>query len=271
MRLEPDADLGVGLRKYPIPAAACRPRTESSSDADAPELCRPRSGVGRGLGCPRLDRLPAQAGGLVICLGLNYRDHANETGLAEPQTPLLFAKYRNSLIGDSSPIRLPRDTQAVDFEGELAIVIGRRGKGFPAADALDYVAGAMAFNDVSARQLQFRTSQWLPGKALDTFAPCGPELVLADELGDLQNLDVATRVNGETMQAANTASMIFTIAETVAFIAGLMTLEPGDIIATGTPAGVGYTRTPPIELEDGDRVEVEIEGIGALSNPVERD
>jgi len=126
----------------------------------------------------------------------------------------------------------------------------------------------MAFNDVSARDLQFRTSQWLAGKALDTFAPCGPELVLSDEVGDVQQLEIATRLNGEVMQSANTADMIFSIAETIAFLSQLMTLEPGDIIATGTPAGVGYTRTPSVSLRDGDVVEVEIQGIGTLRNTV---
>jgi 2-keto-4-pentenoate hydratase/2-oxohepta-3-ene-1,7-dioic acid hydratase in catechol pathway len=204
----------------------------------------------------------------IICLGLNYRAHAAETGFEPPRAPMLFAKYRNSLAGHDSAICIPAVTDAVDYEGELAVVIGRRCARVTPGDALDYVAGAMPFNDVTARDLQFRTSQWLAGKALDTFAPCGPDLVLSDEIGDLQQLEIATRLNGETMQSANTADMIFSVAETVAFLSELMTLEPGDIIATGTPAGVGYTRTPPISLRDGDIVEVEIQGVGTLRNTI---
>jgi 2-keto-4-pentenoate hydratase/2-oxohepta-3-ene-1,7-dioic acid hydratase in catechol pathway len=204
----------------------------------------------------------------IICLGLNYRDHITETGFEPPRAPMLFAKYRNSLTGHDSAIRVPAVTDAVDYEGELAVVIGRRCARVTPGDAIGYVAGAMPFNDVSARDLQFRTSQWLAGKALDTFAPCGPELVLCDEIGDLQQLDIAARLNGRTMQSANTADMTFSIGEIVAFLSELMTLEAGDIIATGTPAGVGYTRTPPVRLNDGDIVEVEIEGIGTLRNTV---
>jgi 2-keto-4-pentenoate hydratase/2-oxohepta-3-ene-1,7-dioic acid hydratase in catechol pathway len=204
----------------------------------------------------------------IICLGLNYRDHAAETGFEQPLAPMLFAKYRNSLAGHDHPIRVPAVTDAADYEGELAVVIGRQCSRVPPGAALDYVAGAMAFNDVSARDLQFRTSQWLAGKALDTFAPCGPDLVLSDEIGDLQQLDIATRLNGKTMQSANTADMIFSVSETVAFLSELMTLQAGDIIATGTPAGVGYTRTPPISLRHGDIVEVEIQRIGTLRNTI---
>jgi 2-keto-4-pentenoate hydratase/2-oxohepta-3-ene-1,7-dioic acid hydratase in catechol pathway len=204
----------------------------------------------------------------IILLGLNYRDHADEIGMPVPTAPVLFAKYRNSLAGHDSPIRIPAAMSAVDYEGELAIVIGRRCANVAAADAAQVIAGAMALNDVSARDLQFQTGQWLAGKALDTFAPCGPELVLADELPDLQKLAIATRVNGSTMQASNTSEMIFTIAETIAFISRLMTLEVGDVISTGTPAGVGYSRTPPVQLRPGDVVEVEVEGIGTLRNPV---
>jgi 2-keto-4-pentenoate hydratase/2-oxohepta-3-ene-1,7-dioic acid hydratase in catechol pathway len=205
----------------------------------------------------------------IICLGLNYRDHAQETGLEAPPAPLLFAKYRNSLIGNNAPIELPLVSEAVDYEGELAVVIGRRCKGIAARDGLAHVAGAMAFNDVSARDLQFRTSQWLAGKALDGFAPCGPELVLMDEIDDIQHLDISTRLNGEVVQSANTSQMIFSVADTVSYISGLMTLEVGDIIATGTPAGVGFTRDPPLLLSDGDLVEIDIERIGVLSNPVQ--
>ena len=205
----------------------------------------------------------------IICLGLNYKSHAEEAQLKLPEMPMLFAKYRNALIGPTSSIVLPKLSKEVDYEGELAVVIGRRGKDIPTENALEYVAGYMAFHDVSARDLQFRTSQFLSGKTLDTFAPCGPSLVV-NEINDPQNLNITTRVNGKTLQNGNTRDMIFPIAETIAHISQLMTLEPGDIIATGTPGGVGFKRPSPIFLQDGDVVEVEVEKIGVLRNPVVR-
>jgi 2-keto-4-pentenoate hydratase/2-oxohepta-3-ene-1,7-dioic acid hydratase in catechol pathway len=204
----------------------------------------------------------------ILCIGLNYRDHAEETRLPAPPAPIVFAKFRNSLVGARDAIVLPEASRAVDYEAELAVVIGRRCRGVAASDALDHVAGAMAFNDVSARDLQMQTDQWTMGKAIDTFAPCGPALVFIDEIDDLQNLRVEARVNGETVQSSTTASMIFPVAEIIAFISNVMTLEPGDIVATGTPAGVGYTRTPPLLIAPDDLVEVEIEGVGLLANPV---
>jgi len=205
----------------------------------------------------------------IICLGLNYRSHAEEAGLAVPKVPLLFGKYRNTLNGPTSPIVLPSMSAEIDYEGELAVVIGKRGKDISVASALEHVAGYMALNDVSARDLQMRTGQWLSGKTLDTFAPCGPTLVI-NEINYPQNLNISTRVNGQTLQQSNTRYMIFSVAETIAYISQLMTLEVGDIIATGTPEGVGFKRNPPIFLRDGDVVEVEIEGIGTLKNPVIR-
>lgn len=205
----------------------------------------------------------------IICLGLNYKSHAEEAGLKPPEIPILFAKYRNALTGPTSPIILPKMSQEIDYEGELAVVIGKRGKDISVESALEYVAGYMAFHDVSARDLQFRAGQWLSGKTLDTFAPCGPSLVIG-EIDDPQNLNISTRLNGETLQNSNTKHMIFPVAETIAYISQLMTLEPGDIIATGTPEGVGFKRTPPIFLKDGDVVEVEVEKIGTLRNPVVR-
>jgi len=205
----------------------------------------------------------------IICLGLNYKSHAEEAELKLPEVPMLFAKFRNALIGPTSSILLPKVSQEVDYEGELAVVIGRRGKDIPAENALEYVAGYMAFHDVSARDLQFRTSQFLSGKTLDTFAPCGPSLVI-NEIDDPQNLNITTRVNSKTLQDGNTKYMIFPVAETIAHISQLMTLEPGDIIATGTPGGVGFKRQSPIFLMDGDMVEVEVEKIGTLRNPVIR-
>jgi 2-keto-4-pentenoate hydratase/2-oxohepta-3-ene-1,7-dioic acid hydratase in catechol pathway len=202
----------------------------------------------------------------IICLGLNYRDHAAESGLPLPTAPMLFAKFRNSLVGATAAVELPAVSDKVDYEAELAVVIGRRARAVPAARALESVAGVMAFNDLTARDLQHQTSQWTAGKAVDGFAPCGPALVSLDELADLQALRLTARVNGQLVQDGTTADMIFPIAETIAFISRTMTLEPGDIIATGTPAGVGVSRDPPLLLGDGDVVEVELEGVGTLRN-----
>ncbi len=204
----------------------------------------------------------------IICLGLNYHEHQQETNLPTGSIPVLFAKFRNALTGPYDPIVLTPLSSENDYEAELAVVIGRRCKNVSEADALDYVGGVMAFDDVTARDMQFKTSQWMPGKALDTYAPCGPWLVTMDEVSDVQNLDITTRVNGVVLQQSNTRLMIFSVRAAVAFISSVMTLEPGDIIATGTPAGVGFTRQPPIFLHHGDIVEVEIGGIGLLRNPV---
>ncbi len=206
----------------------------------------------------------------IICLGLNYREHAAEAHLETPVAPMLFAKFCNSLIGPADPIVLPRISTQIDYEGELAVVIGRTCKEVAVHDALDYVAGVMAFNDVSARDLQMQTSQWMAGKALDTFAPCGPALVLLDEIPEIQHLTLTTRVNDMVVQQANTSAMIFPVRETVSFLSCLMTLQPGYIIATGTPAGVGFQRQPPFYLQAGDVVEVEIERIGMIRNRVVR-
>lgn len=205
----------------------------------------------------------------IICLGLNYLSHAQEAGFKPPEVPILFAKYRNALTGPTSPICLPSMSEEIDYEGELAVVIGRQCKDVLEENALDYAAGYMAFHDVSARDLQFRSGQWLSGKALDTFAPCGPALVI-NEISDPQNLNISTRVNSQTLQQSNTHHMIFSVAKTISYISQLMTLEAGDIIATGTPEGVGFKRTPPIFLRHGDIVEVEVEKIGTLRNPVVR-
>jgi acylpyruvate hydrolase len=206
----------------------------------------------------------------ILCMGLNYRDHAEESGLPLPTVPLFFAKFRNSLIGPADQIVLPAASEQIDYEAELAIVIGRRCRDVAVEHALHCIAGAMAFNDVSARDLQFEASQWTVGKAIDTFAPCGPALVLLDEISNLQALGIRARVNGDTVQDADTSLMIFGVAEAVAFLTRVMTLEPGDIIATGTPAGVGMGRHPPVWLRDGDLVEVEIDEIGTLRNLMRR-
>jgi 2-keto-4-pentenoate hydratase/2-oxohepta-3-ene-1,7-dioic acid hydratase in catechol pathway len=206
----------------------------------------------------------------ILCIGLNYREHARESGLEVPSVPVVFAKFRNSLIGPGAAIQLPEVSQQVDYEGELAVVIGSRCKHINASDALSVVAGYSAFNDVSARDLQLQVSQWTTGKAIDTFAPMGPGLVPAYLIPDPQKLELITRVNGKVVQQSPTADMIFTVAEIIAHLSRSMTLEPGDIIATGTPSGVGFKREPRLFLKPGDVVEVEISSIGLLSNPVVR-
>jgi acylpyruvate hydrolase len=203
----------------------------------------------------------------IICLGLNYRDHATETGQDIPANPMWFAKFANSLIGSGEDIVLPgAHPEYVDYEAELALVIGRPARNVDAEDALSHIAGAMAFNDVSARDLQLQNTLWTSGKAIDTFAPCGPALVTLEEIEDLQTLGLRTRINGELLQQGTTANLIFGPAEVVAWLSRTMTLLPGDIIATGTPAGVGAAQGR--FLRDGDTVEVEIDGLGALRNTV---
>lgn len=207
----------------------------------------------------------------VICIGLNYRDHAEETNHAIPETPTAFAKYPNTLIGSGDTIRIPSITSQVDYEAELAIVIGRRAKHVSAKNFLDYVAGYTVFNDVSGRDVQMRTSQWTLGKSFDTFGPLGPALVTKDEIPDPQVLGIRLRAGGELLQESNTANMIFGVAELVAHLSSVMTLEFGDVIATGTPGGVGFTRKPPRFLRHGETVRVEIDGLGVLENPVRQE
>jgi acylpyruvate hydrolase len=203
----------------------------------------------------------------IVCLGLNYRDHAEETGQDIPTAPMWFAKFANSLIGSGQDIVLPAaHPEYVDYEAELALVIGRPAREVAVEDALSHIAGAMPFNDVSARDLQLQNSLWTSGKAIDTFAPCGPALVTLDEIDDLQALTLRTRIDGELLQQGTTANLIFGPAEVVAWLSRTMTLLPGDIIATGTPAGVGAAQGR--FLRDGDTVEVEIDGLGAVRNAV---
>jgi acylpyruvate hydrolase len=203
----------------------------------------------------------------IICLGLNYRDHAAESGQEIPGNPMWFAKFANSLIGSGQEILLPAaHPDYVDYEAELAVVIGRTARHVSAADALEHVAGAMVFNDVSARDLQIQNPLWTSGKAVDTFAPCGPALVTLDEAGDLSALGLRTRINGDVVQEGKTSELIFDVPTTIAWLSRTLTLVPGDIIATGTPAGVGASKN--LFLKDGDTVEVEVDGLGVLSNPV---
>lgn len=215
-----------------------------------------------------MNALPIDRPQKIICVGLNYRDHAEEQGLELPTAPLLFAKWPNALIGPGEPIVIPRVSQQVDYEAELGVVIGERVRGVSADDALAAVRGYLCVNDVSARDLQFSDGQWSRGKSPDTFCPVGPELVPASDVPDPQTLGIRCLLNGEVMQDSTTANMIFTVAEIVAYASATMTLEPGDLIATGTPAGVGIFRSPPVLLQDGDEVTIEIEALGALTNPV---
>ena len=205
----------------------------------------------------------------IICLGRNYRAHAEEAGMQLPEAPELFAKYANALCGHEDPIRIPRVTDRVDYEAELAVVVGRPGRYIEAAEALHHVAGYTCFHDVSARDFQMRTSQWLAGKGFDGFAPMGPWLVTRDEVVDPHALRISLRIGSEVLQDSNTSMMVFKIPELIASISRIMTLQPGDIIATGTPEGVGFTRQPPRFLRPGDQVVVSIEGVGELCNPVQ--
>lgn len=204
----------------------------------------------------------------LIGIGLNYRDHAEEAKIPIPKSPLIFGMYANAIVGPDAPIRIPPDTQKVDYEAELAVVIGSRARRVTPEQALDCVAGYTIVNDVSARDFQFGDKQWTRGKSLDTFAPMGPCLATRSELGAADGLRIELRLNGQTLQKSNTANLIFKVPALVSYISQTMTLEPGDVISTGTPSGVGYVRNPPIFLKHGDTVQIEIEGIGTLSNPV---
>ena len=203
----------------------------------------------------------------IVCVGLNYRDHAEEQGVALPERPLLFAKWPNTLIGDGDPIRIPAISKQVDYEAELGVVIGRRARGVSVDDALSFVEGYVVANDVSGRDLQFSDGQWVRGKSLDTFLPVG-DLVPAGDVPDPQALAVRAVLNGETMQDSSTSNMVFGVAEVIAFVSQAITLEPGDLIITGTPAGVGAFRDPPVWMKPGDEITIEIEGVGSISNPV---
>jgi 2-keto-4-pentenoate hydratase/2-oxohepta-3-ene-1,7-dioic acid hydratase in catechol pathway len=209
--------------------------------------------------------------GKIVCVGLNYRDHAAEGGQDLPKAPLLFAKWPNTLIGHGDPVVLPPESTQVDYEAELGVVIGTKAKRVSERDALDHVEGYICVNDVSARDLQFADGQWTRGKSPDTFCPVGPRLVPRDEIADPQALAIRCIVNGEALQDSSTAQMIFSVAEIIAYTSQIITLEPGDLIATGTPAGVGVFRDPKVLLQDGDEVAVEIEGLGTLTNPITKE
>jgi acylpyruvate hydrolase len=213
-------------------------------------------------------KAPIPRPGKILCIGLNYRDHAAETNQALPDYPTIFAKYANTVIGPDAPIVLPRVSSQVDYEVELGVVIGRRAKYVSEGEALDFVAGYLPFQDVSARDYQRRTSQFTQGKSFDTFAPMGPALVTSDEIPDPHDLDIQLSIGGEVLQKSNTRHLIFNVNALVAYLSEVMTLEPGDVIATGTPSGVGAARKPPRFLRPGDVVRIEIALLGVLENPV---
>ena len=212
--------------------------------------------------------LPIERPGKIVCVGLNYRDHAKEGGVELPKEPLLFAKWPNTLIGPGEPIVIPPLVTQCDYEAELGVVIGARVKGVSKENALEAVRGYICANDVSARNLQFRDGQWTRGKSPDTFCPVGPALVEKTDVADPHNLVIRAIVNGEVLQDSTTANLIFGVDEVISHVSQTATLEPGDLILTGTPAGVGFYRDPQRLLQPGDEVTIEIEGLGSLTNPV---
>ncbi|MBN2048553.1 MAG: fumarylacetoacetate hydrolase family protein [Anaerolineaceae bacterium] len=212
---------------------------------------------------------PIPRPGKILCVGLNYRDHAEEGGREIPQYPTIFIKASSAVIAAREAIQLPAVSKRVDFEAELAVVIGKTANQVNAADALDYVAGYTIMNDVSARDFQRRTAQWTMGKSCDTFAPMGPWIVTTDEISDPSQLEIWTTLNGIEMQHSNTRHLIFDVSYLIEDLSSVMTLEPGDIISTGTPAGVGDFRDPPVYLKEGDEVIIHIDQIGSLVNPVQ--
>lgn len=223
---------------------------------------------GTALPLDSIEFLPAVYPSKILAIGRNYVDHAIEGGAAPPEAPLLFNKLPNSLNAHNAPIVLPPISVKVDYEAELAVVIGSRAKRVSEAAALGHIFGYTLINDVSARDLQFGDGQWTRGKGLDTFAPLGPFITTRDEIKDVQALKIEGRLNGEVMQSSNTGKMIFKVAYLVSYLSQGLTLEPGDVIATGTPEGVGVFRDPPVLLKAGDVFEVTIEGLGTLRNPV---
>lgn len=206
--------------------------------------------------------------GKIICVGQNYRDHCAEQDQPIPESAIIFSKYSTALNDPDGVIALPKVTQKADYEAEFAFVIGKKGKNILESEAMDYVAGYMCANDISARDIQFADKQWVRGKTPDGFFPTGPYLVTKDEISNPHDLDISLKLNGDTMQSSNTSNLIFNVPFLIAYLSLTMTLLPGDIITTGTPGGVGVFRDPPIFLKSGDTLEVTIEGLGTLRNTV---
>src|SRR5882724_975292 len=211
---------------------------------------------------------PVPRPGKLICIGLNYRDHAAESNMPIPERPVVFSKFATAVIAPGEPVVLPATSQQVDYEAELAVVIGRRAKNVTASRAFDHVLGYTCFNDISARDFQFADGQWQRGKSCDTFAPMGQTIVTTDDVVDPHKLSIRLKLNGQTMQDSNTGQLIFGVPALIEFLSETITLEPGDVIATGTPAGVGFARKPPVFLRSGDVMQVEIEKLGTLETPV---
>ena len=211
---------------------------------------------------------PVPRPGKVICIGLNYRDHAAESKMAIPEKPVVFSKFSTAVIGPGEPVVIPATSSQVDYEAELGVVIGRRAKNVSIDRALDYVLGYTCFNDVSARDFQFADGQWQRGKSCDTFAPMGQTIVTTDEVPDPHKLSIKLLLNGQAMQDSNTDQLIFGVPRLIEFLSETITLEPGDVIATGTPSGVGFARKPPVFLRPGDVMQVQIEKVGDLGNPI---
>jgi 2-keto-4-pentenoate hydratase/2-oxohepta-3-ene-1,7-dioic acid hydratase in catechol pathway len=211
---------------------------------------------------------PVPRPGKLICIGLNYRDHAAESGMPVPESPVVFSKFATSIVGPEDAVVIPTACTQPDYEAELAVIIGRVAKNVPRARAYEHVFGYCAFNDVSGRDFQFADKQWQRGKSCDTFAPMGPFVATRDEIKDPHNLAIKLRLNGETMQSSRTDQLVFGVPELIEFLSASITLEPGDVIATGTPPGVGFARKPPVYIKAGDRMEVEIDGLGVLVNSV---
>jgi acylpyruvate hydrolase len=270
---------GVGvLRDGAVHGRLCS-RDSSSSAGDLDELIREdrpnwyKACAASGASTFSLDaiqfRPPFSRADKIVCVGLNYRDHTDEAGFSQPDYPTLFARFTTSLVAHADPIVRPRASSALDFEGELVAVIGRAGRYIAARDALAHVAGYSIFNDASIRDYQHRTPQWTIGKNFDCTGAFGPVFVTADELPPgACGLNLQTRLNGQVVQSSNTDRLIFDVATLVSTISEAMTLTPGDLIVTGTPSGVGHSRTPKLYMKPGDVVEVEIEGIGTLRNPI---
>ena len=272
-------NLGVVLAGAVVPASALGEEVAASmSDflggwpGSLDTLSKAVEGIGdsppRILNFEQIELLaPVPRPGKIVAAGVNYQAHASEGGRDAPEQPVVFAKMTTSVVGHGSEIRWsPSLTQAVDYEAELAVIVGKTARRVAVGEALDYVAGYTCLDDVSARDLQFADRQFVRGKSLDTFCPMGPWLVTADEVGDPQALRIQCVVNGEVMQDASTSEMVFGVAKLVSFCSQAFTLEPGDVIATGTPSGVGWYREPRVLLKDGDEVAVEIERIGRLVN-----
>lgn len=255
-----DPDLPTGMRHFLEAGEPAAARAAAALREPPPAAILERDAVALRAAVPNPRK--------IVCIGLNYRDHAAETRQALPEVPTVFAKYPNVLIGAGEAIVIPPGTEQVDYEAELAFVIGRRGRYIPEANAMEHVAGYACFNDVTARDVQRRTPQWTLGKSFDTFGPLGPALVTADEVPDPQALAIRLTVGGDTLQDSSTSGMIFPVPRLVAYLSEVMTLEPGDVVVTGTPAGVGFVRTPPRFLRAGETVRVEIERVGVLENPV---